>query len=253
MNRKTRSLFSFLILSLLLLFCAPSDTLKVLHQVTGPIQTNCYLLYDTKSKEAALIDIGGPIDSLLTHITRNNLKLKYIFATHCHMDHIEGVKPVKRKFPNALLCYNKAEHEDFFIFVDWMEEHMDPKELQMMKNYPGLKKWFEYDLTKFDEPDLYVEDNQIYRLGNAKIKTILSPGHSRGHMCYHAGNILFTGDVFGHVRLLGASKEEQVRSVKRLFTCFPDETKIYPGHGPFTNIGSKKKEKKWNTLSYNYH
>ncbi|MFC2169542.1 MBL fold metallo-hydrolase [Acidobacteriota bacterium] len=91
---KKRILHIFILSGLFfpLVSCTQSGDQVVLHQVTGPVETNCYLLYDAKSKEAALIDLGGPIDSLVAHIQDNNLKLKYIFATHGHMDH--GLPPV---------------------------------------------------------------------------------------------------------------------------------------------------------------
>ena len=191
MKKKTLSLFFVLVLSLLFLSCAPSDDFVVIHQVTGPIETNCYLLYDVKSKEAALFDVGGPIDSLITHINNKNLKLKYLFATHCHMDHIEGIPMIREKFPNALLCFNKEDYEDFLVSIEWIEKNWDPNELAEMKQDPAIGKWFEYDLSIFSEPDKYLEDNQIFKLGNLKISTILSPGHSIGSICYHVGDVLF--------------------------------------------------------------
>ena len=95
MTKKTWRLFLLLGLPFLLISCAKSGELVVLHEVTGPIETNCYLLYDAQSKEAALIDVGGPIDTLVSHIQENELDLKYIFATHVHMDHVEGVPQIQ--------------------------------------------------------------------------------------------------------------------------------------------------------------
>jgi glyoxylase-like metal-dependent hydrolase (beta-lactamase superfamily II) len=129
-------LFVLSVFILLALFCSPAENFIVKQQVTGPIETNCYLLYDTKSKEAALFDVGGPIDSLLAHIDDNNLKIKYIFATHCHMDHIEGKPEVKNKFPNAQLCYNKHEYQDFLGWIEWVEKNWNTEELAEMKNHP---------------------------------------------------------------------------------------------------------------------
>lgn len=114
--------------------CTRPGEIVVLHQVTGPVQTNCYLLVDAKSKEAALIDVGGPIDSLIAHIGENNLKLKYIFATHVHMDHVEGVPQMQEQFPKAKLCYNKDDYEDFLIVREWMEEHFPEMIAEMNKD-----------------------------------------------------------------------------------------------------------------------
>jgi len=87
-----------------------------------------------------------------------------------------------------------------------------------------------------------------------KIKTILSPGHSRGSICYHVGNVLFSGDVLfyrevGRTDLLGGSGEEIVKSVRMLYTLLPDETKVYPGHGQFTEICYEKIENEEVTIN----
>ncbi len=72
------------------------EDFKVLHQVTGPIETNCYLIFGTKSKEAALIDPGWQVDTLINHIRNNNLKLKYVFVTHGHIDHFYYIPEIKK-------------------------------------------------------------------------------------------------------------------------------------------------------------
>lgn len=233
-------------LLILTLTCSQSGKLVVLHEATGPNETNCYLVYDAKSKEAALIDVGGPIDSLITHIHENDLKLKYIFATHVHMDHVEGVPQIQEQFPEALLCYNKEGYEDFLISQEWMVEHF-PEMVAEMTNAPEFKKWMDYDISIFKKPDIHLEDNQTYKLGNLEIRTFLSPGHSIGSICFHVQDALFSGDVLfyrqvGRTDLLSGSKENIVNSVRRLYNELPDTTKVYPGHGEFTDIGSEKQE-----------
>jgi glyoxylase-like metal-dependent hydrolase (beta-lactamase superfamily II) len=226
--------------------CAKSSELVVLHQVTGPIDTNCYLLYDSLSKEAALIDIGGPIDELVAHVEENDLALKYIFATHVHMDHVEYVPHIKEQFPDALVGYNKEDYKNFFLIPDWTRENL-PELYDMMVNSPDLRHYVDFDLSVFTEPDIYLEDGQTYMLGDLEIRTFLSPGHSAGSICFHVADILFSGDVLfhrqvGRTDILGGSKENIVKSVQRLYAELPDETKVYPGHGEFTDIGSEKIE-----------
>lgn len=238
-----------LILSLPLLFllnCSASKDYVVLHQVSGPGQTNCYLLYDANSKEAALVDVGGPIDTLLTRINNENLKLKYIFITHCHPDHVAGVPLIKQKYPDAKICFSKEESDDARLYTQW-EKKMNPEEVAELKKDPEAVKLLNFDFSRIGEPDIYLEDNQTLKLGNLKIKTFKSPGHSRGSICFSVGNVLFSGDVLfyrstGRTDLEGASKEELTRSVRRLYSSLPDETIVYPGHDKFTDIGSEKKE-----------
>ena len=238
---------------LLFCFCTATGSLEVHQQVTGPIQTNCYLLYDTGSKEAALFDVGGSIDSLVAVIDENHLKLKYIFATHCHMDHIQGIPGLLETYPDPLIGFNRKDYEDYFKIVDWIEKNMDPSELTAMKSIPGVSQWFEIDPSEFVKPDFFLEDNQTYKLGKHRIRTFLSPGHSAGSICFHVGDMLFSGDVLfhrqvGRTDLLGGSDEAIVESVRRLYRELPDSTIVYSGHGPSTDIGTEKEQNEEVTL-----
>jgi len=245
MNKKASLRILYLGFLLVIASCSSTENLVVLHQVTGPIKTNCYLLYDQQFKEAALIDVGGSIDSLIEHLDKNNLTLKYIFATHGHIDHLEGVPQISKIFPEAQVCYNKEDYNDFLNFIDWLEKNWPQEEIDGMKQNPDLVKWFEYDMAIFKEPDIYLEDNQVFELGNLKIKTILSPGHSRGSICFYIENALFSGDVLfhksvGRTDLMGGSEKAIVKSVLSLYDNVPDKTIVYPGHGQFTDIGFEK-------------
>lgn len=247
MNKKGNMFLSILLLVFLFIFCGSQGDFVLVHQKTGHILTNCYLLYDSQSKEAALIDAGGPIDSLVAHIHENNLKLKYIFATHCHMDHVINVPVIQEKFPKAKVGYNREDYQNFLIWEEWMEKHMDKKEIAYMKQNPEIAKWFDLDMSIFKTPDIELDDNQIYKLGDLEIKTFLSPGHSAGSICFLAGDMLFSGDVLfyrrvGRTDLLGGSKEAIIKSARRLYAELSDETRVYPGHGQFTTIGYEKKE-----------
>jgi hydroxyacylglutathione hydrolase len=237
--------------------CAPSNNFIIEHQVTGPIETNCYLLYDPDSKEVALFDVGGPVDSLVSIMTERQLKLKYIFATHCHMDHLEGVPLIRSRFPDALLCFNQQDYDSFLVSIEWGIKHFDPRMTEGLKQNPATAKWFDYDLSVFGPPQICLEDNQTCNLGNLQIRTILSPGHSVGSICYQVADVLFSGDVLfyrttGRTDLIGGSTEDLVRSVRRLYTMFPDDTKVYPGHDQPTDIGSEKKENKKITMDQVY-
>jgi hydroxyacylglutathione hydrolase len=249
MKKSPLNLKLITILIFLYFYCSPPAKFTIQHQVTGPIETNCYLLYDPESKEAALIDVGGPVDSLLLILNEKQLSLKYIFATHVHMDHVEGVPLIKQKFPSALLCYNKADYDSFLLSIDWGMNHFPPEITEELRQDPQTAKWFGYDLTIFGPPDICLEDNQVYKLGNLEIRTLLSPGHSVGSICYQVGTVLFSGDVLfyrtvGRTDLSGGSREELIQSVRRLYAILPDETIVYPGHNQPTDIGSEKKGNK---------
>jgi len=238
----------FLVIIFLLQFnCTTVEDFKVIHQVTGPIGTNCYLIYGNKSKEAALIDPGWPVDTLETFIKENGLDLKYIFITHGHIDHFYSVPDIKKQFPKAKLCMHKDDYGDLFTAVQWLRDNYGKDWIDNAMSNPETKAYLDFDNHLIGVPDIFVEDNQTFKLGFLEIKTIHSPGHSPGGICYYTGNILFSGDVLFY-RTVGTtdtqhgSREDQIKSVRKLYELFPDSTIVYPGHGQFTDIGSEEKE-----------
>ena len=251
MKRKAPVFVFLAVLSLCVIGCSQSGQPVVVGQVEGPIKVNCYLLYDADSREAALFDVGGPIDELVSEINEKNLKLKYIFITHCHCDHVMGLPAVRERFPEATVCFSREEYEDMGLYERW-EEKLPPQEVAEMKKAlepggdPELAALLTLKFSRIGEPDIFATDGQVFKLGGLKIKAILSPGHSRGSLCYNVGDVLISGDVLfagqvGRTDLMDGGKEAIVKSVRRLYASLPDGTKVYPGHGPSTDIGAEKK------------
>lgn len=239
-----RTVLTFALAVILIAGCSDSGKLVVKRQVTG-LETNCYLIYDAQSREAALIDVGGPIDSLLTIIQEESLNLKYFLFTHGHGDHTIGLPDIRGRFPKAMVCMHKKDYENTFIWNEWAYEYIGRETIEEWAKNPEFKKVLEFDPHTFEEPDIFVTDNQEFELGDFRINAIHSPGHSVGSICYHIDNSLFSGDVLfqrkvGRTDLLGGSSEDLARSVRRLYTMFPDETIVYPGHDAFTTIGAEK-------------
>lgn len=229
------------------LACSTKEEFKVIFQVEGPIKTNCYLLYGLTTKEAAIFDVAGPLDSLTTYIKENSLNLRYIFLTHAHWDHVEGLFDLKEKFPNVKVCLNKKEYLAMQEYLNFAKES-DPKKFEEVMRDSALAKMMNFNLTLI-KPDIFLEDNEEYYLGNLKIRTILAPGHSAGSMCFSCNNVLFAGDVLfyrsvGNTDFYKASRTDQIQSVRKLYKLLPDSTIVYPGHGQFTDIESEKKQNK---------
>jgi len=226
----------------------PGNVVVVCQTLPEPFQTNCYLLYDKQSAEAALVDVGGPVDTLLSITRKQNLKLKYVFITHCHPDHVYGLPDVKKLFPEARVCMSRADYEDTKLYTQW-ESKLAPEEVAEIKKSPEVAKLMSFDISTVCAPDIIIEDNQTYKLGDLGVRTLISPGHSRGSVCYSVDGVLFSGDVLfygsvGRTDLEGMSWESLVTSVRRLYSLLPDETVVYPGHGPSTTIGAEKKDNK---------
>ena len=196
MNIKGIKISIWLAFASLLAFNLFPQELVIKQEKTGPIGTNCYLLYDTKSKEAAIIDVGGPLDALVKTIDDENLTLKYILVTHGHIDHLEGLPEIRKRFPAVPICLTRADYDDFLLYQDWCKNNVEKsKTAKFMITTPELKKWFEYDLPNFIKPDLFIEDGRVFNLGDIKIQAMLTPGHSRGSISYLVNGNLFSGDL----------------------------------------------------------
>ncbi len=245
MKKPLRTFLISVTLAPILLSCQQNARLTVQRQISGPY-VNSYLVYDSASREAILIDIGGPIDTLLATIDQNSLKIKYVLFTHGHIDHVMGWPALRDRFPEAKVGIHRLDYDDMQTQLDWILQNLPPEEIAEWKSDPEVEKMFHFDAVDFGKPDIFLEDNQIIKLGGAEIRAIHAPGHSRGSNCFHIGNLLFSGDVLMH-RDVGrpdfqnSSKEDLVRSVRRLYSLLPDSTIVYPGHGRPTDIGSEKK------------
>jgi hydroxyacylglutathione hydrolase len=221
---KVASLLSLLFLLSLNLFSQNNDIkdLIIKRQVSGPADANSYLIYNAKSKEVALIDVAGPIDTLLAYIEDNNLKLKYFFFTHGHFDHVMGLPEVRDQFPEAKVCIHRDDYYDMLVQLEWVLNNMDENLLNNLKSDAKLSKLLEFDASTFGNPDIFIEDGQIFSLGNLMIKAIHSPGHSRGSVVFNTKNMLFTGDVLfyrsvGRTDVQNSSREDQIKSEYNLF------------------------------------
>jgi glyoxylase-like metal-dependent hydrolase (beta-lactamase superfamily II) len=241
-----RLLLPFLLLAFFW-FRLPAADLRVQREVVGPVKNNCYLLFDRQSKEAALFDVGGPIDSLLSLLGKEHLTLRYIFVTHAHADHAVGIPAVKKLFPGAKVCVSKEEYEDAQLYLQWREK-LNPKEVEEMKSLPWAVALNDFDFDRKVHPDIFVKDGDTFLFGGDTLRAFLSPGHSRGSICYAIDTMLFSGDVLfyrtvGRTDLPGGGGwDKLVESVRRLYRIMSEKTIVYPGHGPATDIGSEKRE-----------
>ena len=240
------------ILTIILVFlskCSQTEELIIEHQVTGGILTNCYLIYGEKSKEAALIDVGGTVDSLLSIIKTNNLNLKYIICTHGHFDHIIGVPAIKAIYPETKIVMHEDDYKDIFSQKEWAEKNLGPDFIEWLKSDSLRKKIYDFDVNSFSKPDIFIKHNQQLDLGHLTLKAIHSPGHSPGSVCFHTDSSLFSGDVLfyrtvGRTDVQYSSREDQIKSVRNLYEILPVYTKVYPGHGQFTDIDAEKSKNK---------
>ncbi|MBI9072697.1 MAG: MBL fold metallo-hydrolase [Melioribacteraceae bacterium] len=188
---------------------------------------NTYVLWDDVSNETAIIDPGcndkNEEDILSNYIEENNLSVKYILITHCHIDHIFGNKFVKEKYNCPLLVPEKDEY-----LMDLMID---------------VAKGYGVNFTASPKADGYLSENEILKLGDEEIKILSTPGHSPGEVCLYSekNKICITGDVLfkesiGRTDLWEGNLDTLIESIKTKLLTLPGDTKIYPGHGEASTI-----------------
>lgn len=189
--------------------------------------TNCYIIQEEKSKETMVIDPGGEPEKILKMLDVLNAKVKYIYLTHCHGDHIGAVTQIKKHYGGKILIHR-----------------FDAKGLEddsiSLESYIGMEN---IEL----EPDSRVDDDDLIHIGNLQFKIIHTPGHTRGGSCVYCEkeNLIFTGDTlfrgtWGRTDLPTGSLEDIMNSIVKKLMVLPDNTIVYPGHGKSTMIKEEK-------------
>jgi glyoxylase-like metal-dependent hydrolase (beta-lactamase superfamily II) len=189
----------------------------------GPIGTNCYLVRSSRSaEEAVVIDPSGEPAELRLELARLGARCSAILITHGHWDHLLGVAEL-------------AEGTGAPV-------HMADDERAMLENLPDLVP--AGVTARGYTPDVLLAGDETLELAGITFETLRVPGHSPGHLAYHADGALFSGDVLfagsvGRVDLPGADWETLVETLRALTERFPPETVVYSGHGPPTTLGTE--------------
>ena len=193
----------------------------------GGDPTNCYIVLDQESKELMVVDPGGDVDKIIEIINILQGKLKYIYITHCHGDHILGVTELQKKMGGKILIHRDDE------------DGLNNKDI----NLTGIIGTKEIEL----EADSRVDDGDLIHLGNLEFKVIHTPGHTAGGSSLYceSENLLFSGDTlfrgtWGRTDLPTSDFMAIMDSITNKLMKLPDETIVYPGHGKSTKIGEEK-------------
>lgn len=193
--------------------------------VVGELMTNCYLLGCKQTKATAIIDPGAESEKIIKEIDKANLEPKFIILTHGHGDHIGAINGLKKKY-------------NIPVYI-----HENDKEL-LENSYLNFSA-FMFGKETSIIADKKLKDNDTIVLGNFKIKVLHTPGHTPGSIVLKCNNILFSGDTLfqngiGRTDLPGGSYDKIINSIKTKIFSLPDDTIVYPGHGPETNVIEEK-------------
>lgn len=187
--------------------------------------TNCYLLGCKKTNQAIIIDPGYDSKRIIKEITKLNLIPQSIILTHAHGDHIGAV-------PDLVKRYN---------IPVYIHPHDQDLLSDSMLNLTAILLSKGVLITSSRK----LKDQDKIKAGTLEIEVIHTPGHTRGGISLKCQNVIFSGDTLfqgsiGRTDLPGGSHQQLLTSIKDRLLVFPDDTIIYPGHGPTTNLGQER-------------
>jgi hydroxyacylglutathione hydrolase len=209
---------------------------EMIHEIlpVGWLQCNCSVVGDPETRDAVVIDPGDEVERILEVIHRHGLKIRALVNTHAHIDHVGGLRKLREATGAPVLMH--ADDVDLYRMLEVQAE---------MIGMPAPER---------TEVDAVLKEGDAVRWGGYTAQVLHTPGHTRGSLCLYlpgdagktvitpklfAGDTLFAGSI-GRTDLWGGSLEQILRSLHHRLLALPDETLVYPGHGPATTIGQER-------------
>jgi len=201
------------------------DPLRVYMMEVGPLAVNAYLVEHMGTRKAAVIDPGGDGEAILGEIARLGLTVTKILLTHGHFDHVGAVGLLREKTGAPV--------------------HLHPADLGRMTGASRQGMLFGLSVSDPPAPDVLVEEGDVVRLEEQEFLVAHTPGHTPGCVSFLVGKMAFVGDLIfagsiGRTDLPGGNHEQLIESVRKKIFPLPDDTVLFPGHGPATTVGEEK-------------
>jgi hydroxyacylglutathione hydrolase len=202
--------------------------LEILTLTLGPVSTNTYLLADSESGAAVVIDPAWDGNVILDAANRRNWKIGQLWYTHAHFDHFGGAAELARSLdPAPAVAMHSADH---FLW-----------------KVGGGGALFGFKIDNGPVPSVDLAHVQHFQLGNLTFNVLHTPGHTPGHCAFYCASagVLFSGDLIfqgsvGRTDLPRGNADALLNSIRTRVFSLPDETRILSGHGPETTVGEEK-------------
>lgn len=191
----------------------------------GTSGTNCYIVYDQHGGEASVIDPGAEADKILRFLAEKELRVKNIFLTHGHFDHILAVQQVQEKTGARIVIHAEDAH-------------------CLQSSHAALYSSIMREPFRVSKADICLHGGEKTIVGTVEAEFVHTPGHTPGSVCIVMDNVIFTGDTIfegdvGRTDLPGGSASSLKRSLVWLYRL-PYDYILYPGHGAPTTLGMER-------------
>jgi len=203
--------------------------MKIDRLMLGAYETNCYVLRRSETvRDCLIIDAGLGAGKLIKFLKEHQLNPLAVVLTHGHIDHIAGVAALRTEFPDIKVHIHKLD-------ADMLTEPNTNLSAMTGGN-------FSIELAEF-----ILDEQSIIEQAGLKLSVLHTPGHTPGGICLYSKDegIVFTDDALfadsiGRTDFPNGSMSQLLKGIKEKLFTLPDETKVYPGHGPITSIAHEK-------------
>ena len=206
--------------------------------LAGPMHTNAYI-YSEWKKECVVIDPGADPDLLISRLALINMKPRGILLTHGHIDHVSAAAKLKEHFGEKELILAVAIHENDCGYLG--PAAFDSHRQSFGDAGDSGHEELDSAIPLLEDADILLQDGEM--VFESDLKIIHTPGHTPGSICIYSESqaLLFSGDTLlfedvGRTDLPGGDSEALIRNIRERIFVLPQETRVFPGHGPFTTL-----------------
>jgi glyoxylase-like metal-dependent hydrolase (beta-lactamase superfamily II) len=194
----------------------------------GPFLANCYIVGSDSNREGIIIDPVAEAETIMANVRQLGLTIKLIIATHSHPDHIMALGQIKEE-TGAPFTMHEAESAGMIA--------------SGMARVMGM--FMSGSAEPLPKPDMSLQDGEAIEVGDLSFTVLHTPGHSPGGISLYGHGMVFVGDTLfnfsiGRTDFPGCSHQQLIESINSKLLTLPDETIVYPGHGPQTTIRAER-------------